>query len=207
MTAQAGSIISSFRTERRNLRQRIRAERRALPVDVRAAADRAIASHIPRSSVYRSARRIALFLAFDGEPSLGPLTEHAVRTGKRLYVPVITRSRMRFAELDLKARLSANFFGILEPRGGEAIGARELDVVFMPLVGFDLHGHRIGMGRGFYDRHFAFRRHLAHYRRPLLVGLAYAVQQVPLLPDAPHDVPLDAIVTECTSLFFARRTS
>jgi 5-formyltetrahydrofolate cyclo-ligase len=60
------------------------------------------------------------------------------------------------------------------------------------------------MGRGFYDRHFAFRALLRHCRRPLLVGLGYAVQQVPSLPTAPHDVPVDAIVTECATLSFHR---
>ena len=48
-------------------------------------------------------------------------------------------------------------WGMLEPVGGQPRTARDLDVVFLPLVGFDAAGHRIGMGKGFYDRHFAHR--------------------------------------------------
>jgi 5-formyltetrahydrofolate cyclo-ligase len=196
VTAQAGSIISSFRTERRNLRQRIRAERRALPAEVRAAADRAITRHIRTSSVYRSARRIALFLAFDGEPSLSRLTEHAVRAGKQLYVPVITRSHMHFAELDLGAKLGTNFFGILEPRLGRPLDPRRLDLVLTPLVAFDDRGVRVGVGKGYYDRCFRFLRTRRGWRRPKLLGVAYELQHVPSIPVQPWDVPLWGAVTE-----------
>ena len=81
---------------------------------------------------------------------------------------------------------------------------RELDLVFVPLVGFDPRGNRIGMGRGFYDSCFAFRRRLRHWRRPLLVGVAYDAQCVPVLPVETHDVPLDAIVTESSLRRFRR---
>jgi 5-formyltetrahydrofolate cyclo-ligase len=196
VTAQAGSIISSIRSSRRNLRQRIRAERRALPADVRAAADRAIASHIRRSSVYRAAHRIALFLAFDGEPSLGTLAEHAAQTGKRLYVPVITRSRMRFAEMRLEASLSTNFFGILEPALGRPIDPRRLDLVLTPLVAFDDRGVRVGVGKGYYDRCFRFLTTHRTWRRPKLLGVAYELQHVPPMPAEVWDVPLWGAVTE-----------
>ena len=72
----------------------------------------------------------------------------------------------------------------------------------MPLVGFDARGNRIGMGKGFYDRHFAYRLLLTHMRRPALIGIAFAVQAVAELPTAPHDVPLDAIVTESSLHWF-----
>jgi 5-formyltetrahydrofolate cyclo-ligase len=95
-------------------------------------------------------------------------------------------------------------FRIREPLGGPIRAPRELDVVFMPLVGFDRRGNRIGMGRGFYDRHFAHRLRQFHWRRPLLVGLAYDVQEVAALPHGWHDVPLDAIVTESSIRRIAR---
>ncbi len=103
---------------------------------------------------------------------------------------------MHFFEMN--GSIAPGAFGILESGGTRMLRARELDIVFMPLVGFDAAGHRIGMGKGFYDRRFAHRIHLRQWRRPLLVGLAYDVQEVPSLPHAQHDVPLDAIVTEST---------
>jgi 5-formyltetrahydrofolate cyclo-ligase len=71
-----------------------------------------------------------------------------------------------------------------------------LDLVLVPLVGFDARGNRLGMGGGFYDRHFAFLRNRRAWRRPLLIGIAFDVQRVPRLSDAAHDVPLWGIVTE-----------
>jgi len=76
------------------------------------------------------------------------------------------------------------------------IGAKWLDVVFLPLVGFDAHGVRLGMGGGYYDRAFAFRRWRTAWRSPRLIGLAYSFQQVESLTAAAHDVRLDTVITE-----------
>lgn len=196
MTAQAGSISSNLRAERRSLRQRIRAARRAMPARERAAADRAIATRIQGLDVFRSARRIAVFLAFDGEPTLAGVIEAAVRAGKRVYAPVITRSRMRFAELDVGARLGTNFFGILEPDPARRIDPRRLDLVLTPLVAFDEHGVRIGVGRGYYDRCFRFLLTRRAWHRPKLLAVAYELQHVPVIAREPWDVPLWGAVTE-----------
>ena len=204
MTAQAGSISSNLRAERRSLRQRIRAARRAMPPDERAAADRAIAAQIRRLDVFRRARRIAVFLAFDGEPALDRLFEDAARAGKRIYAPVITRTRMCFAELDVDARLGTNFFGILEPDPSKTIDARRLDLVLTPLVAFDDHGIRIGVGRGYYDRCFRFLRVRRTWHRPKLLGVAYEIQHVPVIAPEPWDVPLWGAVTEARVRRFER---
>ena len=99
MTAQAGSITSpAWDPERRQLRRDLRAQRRALPAAVRAAADHAILSSIKALPEYRRARRVAVFLAFDGEPSLAPLVAAARRQRKKLYVPVVRGMTMTFAD-------------------------------------------------------------------------------------------------------------
>jgi 5-formyltetrahydrofolate cyclo-ligase len=67
------------------------------------------------------------------------------------------------------------------------------DIVFVPLLGFDDEGYRIGYGGGFYDRTLA---HLKQTKKIVAVGLAYASQHVPYIPREPHDVPLDWILTE-----------
>ncbi len=133
------------------------------------------------------------------ELDTAPLLQLARRRGCTIALPRIVskrHSRMRFFEFD--GRISRGAFGIPAPGGKRGLCARELDIVFMPLVGFDTGGNRIGMGKGFYDRCFAHRIGLRHWRRPLLVGIAYDVQQVASLPAAKHDVPVDAIVTEST---------
>ena len=99
-----------------------------------------------------------------------------------------------------------NAFGIPEPLAGEAIGARWLDLVLVPTVAFDARGARLGMGAGYYDRALEFRRRLAHWRGPRIVGLAFDCQQVARIPLGPHDIPLDAIVTESGVRRFPRGT-
>jgi 5-formyltetrahydrofolate cyclo-ligase len=90
----------------------------------------------------------------------------------------------------------ARCLGISEPQALHTIGARWLNVVFVPLVAFDAHGMRLGMGGGFYDRAFSFRRWRHAWRGPRLVGIAYSFQELPEILPAAHDVRLDFIVTE-----------
>ena len=80
-------------------------------------------------------------------------------------------------------------FGTLAP--SELAPQVEPDVILMPLVGFDKHGTRLGYGGGYYDRTL---ERLS--KRPRLVGLAFAVQELDAIPREPHDIPLDIIVTE-----------
>ena len=197
MTAQAGSTTSPpDAAARRELRVKLRAKRRALPGAARVLADRAIQANIRRLPEFHHARRVAVFLAFDGEPSLAPLLDAARRRGKRLYAPVLDGMRMTFRELVSRGALATNFFGILEPELGPAIDARELDLVLTPLVAFDDRGVRIGVGRGYYDRCFRFLRGRTHWRRPKLFGVAYELQRVPQLRVHAWDVPLYGAVTE-----------
>jgi 5-formyltetrahydrofolate cyclo-ligase len=161
---------------------------------VRLAADRAILSGIRSLPVWRSARYVALFLPFDGEPDLTPLLSAPGR--RTFFVPVITRKEMTFAALAPGIRLVKNFFGILEPEPKLLIDPRSLDLVLTPLVAFDDHGTRVGVGAGYYDRCFKFLLHRARWRRPKLVGCAYELQHRASVVRNSWDVPLWAAVTE-----------
>ena len=89
-------------------------------------------------------------------------------------------------------------FGIPEPVVGvkELVRARRLDLVLLPLVGFDHKGNRLGMGAGFYDRTLAFLRDRVHWKKPHAVGLAYDFQRVDGFDVDPWDIPLTAVVTD-----------
>jgi 5-formyltetrahydrofolate cyclo-ligase len=184
----------------------LRSRRRAITGPARVEAALRVAGLIDAARWLRPGRRIGLYLAMPDELDTVPLLALARRRGCRIAVPRITsvrHNRMRFEELQGPLRRGA--FGISEPGRGAPCPARALDVVFMPLVGFDREGHRIGMGRGFYDRYFAHRSRMRIWRRPLLVGIAYDEQCVPSLSPKAHDVPLDALVTQSTVLRFDRR--
>jgi 5-formyltetrahydrofolate cyclo-ligase len=190
----------------KTLRRWLRAQRRAITGPARRNAAMRVARAIDRARWLWPGRRVGLYLAMPDELDTGPLLALARQRGCHIAVPRITsirHHRMRFE--DLQGPLRRGAFGISEPGGGTPRSARALDVVFMPLVGFDRVGNRIGMGRGFYDRCFAHRARMRVWRRPLLVGIAYDEQCVPAIHPAAHDVPLDALVTQSSLLRFRRR--
>ncbi|MEJ1965836.1 MAG: 5-formyltetrahydrofolate cyclo-ligase [Gammaproteobacteria bacterium] len=183
---------------RKALRKALRAKRRAVTPEGRARAARQVARNVDRVFRLRPGLRVALYYSFAEELDTAPLIRLARRRGCRVFVPRIDKRTisMKFVEAPAGSREITNRLGIVEPHGTRPIAARWLDLVLMPLVGFDAHGMRLGMGGGYYDRTFAYRnRHMA-WRGPRLVGVAYSFQQVPLIAHASHDVRLDAVVTE-----------
>lgn len=189
---------STLGSARRLLRAELNARRRAVSAAGRGAAAERAALHADRALRLAAAQRIAVYAALAAEIDSAPLIALALRRGCRIFLPRIDRRRrsrgMRFVELG--GTLRENRLGIGEPAGSATIGARWLDLVFLPLVGFDRRGLRLGTGGGFYDRAFAFRQLRRVWHKPLLVGFGYAFQQVERLDAAPHDVLMDAVVTD-----------
>ena len=172
--------------DRPALRRRLRAARRAVPASERPRAAGAIDRALASLGLPRPGTRISAFHPFDGEIDPSVALERARLLGCRIYYPVVTSLRSR----------RMRFVASSGDAARDAVSPRWLDLVLVPLVGFDARGNRLGMGAGLYDRHFAFLRHRRAWRRPLLVGLAFDVQRVERLAEAAHDVPLWAVVTE-----------
>jgi 5-formyltetrahydrofolate cyclo-ligase len=127
------------------------------------------------------------------------LIERARARHCQLYVPHIVNARrrqMQFVLLPPDAPLQRHRWGMPQLRQpGRVISIRQLDLVLAPTVAFDAGGHRLGMGAGFYDRHLACL-HQHRWRRPRLIGVALALQQVAQVPVLAHDVPLPWVMTE-----------
>lgn len=175
----------------------LRARRRAVSPAQRAEAARRVALHAQRAVFLHPGQRIALYSPIRNELDVAPLRAAALRRGCEVYVPCLTDYRARRMRFVLaRGPMRPNRLGILEPDAQRAIGTRWLDVVFVPLLGFDAAGMRLGMGAGYYDRALAFRRLRQYWRGPRLIGLAYAFQQLGRIESAAHDVPLDAVVTD-----------
>jgi len=182
---------------RRALRQQLRARRRDLGAAEREHAAGAADKRLADLGLPRPGSRVAAYLPMDGELDPALIIARALSRGCEVYAPVITRfreRRMRFARLD--GRASVNRWGIAEPATDGSIDGRWLDLVLVPCVAFDAAGNRLGMGAGFYDRHFAFLRRRSTWTRPRLVGLAYEFQHVAGLAPRPWDVPLWRVITE-----------
>jgi 5-formyltetrahydrofolate cyclo-ligase len=187
--------------EVRAARRRLRALRLGMEPRQRDAAERTIRATLGRLSIFRRGARVALYLPLPGEVDLRPSLPEAWRRGVETYVPRIVNRRRRSMTFVLLAQGSTarvNRFGIEEPAAtGRCLAPVALDVVIVPIVGYDRRGNRLGMGAGFYDR--ALRRRLdgrRAWRRPRLVGVAFACQELPEIAASPWDVPLDLIVTE-----------
>jgi 5-formyltetrahydrofolate cyclo-ligase len=199
--------------EVRDARRRLRALRLSLEPAERLAAERAIAVALRRLRLFRPGRRIAVYLAMRGEVDLSAVFMAATRSGAQLFAPRVTsrrRREMTFVPLAPGLPTRAGAFGIHEPvaSAGGRWPALRLDAVLVPVVGFDADGNRLGMGAGFYDRAFRGRRRPGTaWRRPRLIGVAFACQQLPRIEPSPWDVPLDLIVTEDAIIQPARRAA
>lgn len=188
-------------TDKSDLRQNLRARRRALSADEQCQAARRLAVNLTGTRLFLTSRRVACYLPNDGEIDTAPVIEHIRRLRKILYLPVLSRlshDRLWFAEARPKTKFVPNRFGIPEPvvRSRDLVRAQELDLILMPLVGFDDQGNRLGMGGGFYDRSLEFLRHRNHWRKPHLLGIAYDFQRVNDLAADPWDIPLAGVITD-----------
>lgn len=188
-------------TEGSNQRRKLREIRRGLDWRERKQRSDQLCSHLGRQPLFTSSKRVAIYLAADGEVETDTLIERAWTAGKRVYLPVLvpfSHNRLWFVQYRPDTRLVRNRFGISEPviDHQRIIPPVALDIVFTPLVGFDRQGNRLGMGGGFYDRSFAYLRSRRHWKKPRLVGLAFDFQQLEQLPVQPWDVPLSGVATE-----------
>ena len=183
------------------LRRKLRQARRQLTPAQQRLAARRLYRQLAQHPLFRRARHIALYLPNDGEIDPRPLLHAAQRRGKATYLPVLNpwpRTRMVFQRIEPGERLRRNRFGIPEPviRTARQRRVWALDLLLMPLVGFDGNGGRLGMGGGFYDRSLAYRAMRKKSHKPTLLGLAHECQRVDQLPLESWDVALQATVTD-----------
>ena len=184
---------------RQTLRKELRALRNSLSPSQQAAASAWVLRYLTKLPLFMRAKHIALYIANDGELNPQPIAEQLWKMGKKVYLPVIHPSlerKMSFVEFTPASVLLPNRFGIPEPESNNAhkFPPHLLDVVLLPLVGFDRQGGRLGMGGGFYDTTFAFHQHKKG--KPYLIGVAHSCQEIEQLEMADWDIPLYAIATD-----------
>ena len=184
------------------LRKLLRSKRRSLSSSEQTQAAQQLYQQLAQHPLFRRAQHIAFYIASDGEIDPLLLMREAWRRGKHVYLPVLARwpkTTMVFQRVRARdQQWQKNRFGILQPRwcAADQRSVWALDAVFLPLVGFDQYGGRLGMGGGFYDRCFAELHQRNHLTTPQRIGLAHACQQVEQLSVASWDVPLNAVVTD-----------
>ena len=142
---------------------------------------------------FKNDQKIGLYLSNNGEIDPIYIQNFLKKQEISTYLPIIDGKSLKFAKIGENFR--KNRFGIKEPISTDIINADQLDILFMPLVGFDKDKNRIGMGGGFYDRTLAFKKQQKMAKNPKLIGLAFDCQQVEQLEVQEWDVPLDVIIT------------
>lgn len=179
------------------LRQQLRQQRRALSRELQIQEAIAAATLAPQLDNWPDTRRIAVYMANDGELETGPLAALCREADKMLFLPVIgDNNLLAFAHWSGEDQLEPNHYGIPEPSSdAPRCAAPELDIIFLPLVGWDKTGGRLGMGGGYYDRTLAGLDRGAPGIGPLLVGLGYALQEVARIPRDDWDVTMDYVMT------------
>ena len=186
---------------RPQLRRMLRKARRELTPSEQRQAAQGLYRQLAQHPLFRRCKHISLYLPTDGEIDPRLLLRAAQRRGKATYLPVLSawpRTKMVFQRVRPGEKLRPNRFRILEPRVNisQQRTVWALDLVLLPLVGFDDAGGRLGMGGGFYDRSLAYLARRQSWRKPTLLGLAHECQKVERLVQASWDVPLAGTVTD-----------
>jgi len=188
---------TSKKTQKNELREAIRKQRKGLGEKEKQAADGAINSFLARYISDSRPQTIAAYWTFDGEPDLLPVMDLCLRAGIRVALPVIVdtpgRPSMIFRQWSSGVSLEDSRYGIPEPVDTAEILLFDIDLVLLPLVGWDESGGRIGMGAAYYDRAL---NPFAQSGSPVRMGVAYQLQKVPRVPAEPWDIHLHMVMSE-----------
>ena len=186
------------------LREHLKLKRKDLTTKESHDMSHGISQKIIRSKWIREYSNVGIYHPVNGEVNTLQLTDFMWSINQQLFLPMINKKKLLFGKLRPDSKLKKNCFGIPEPcvTRNNQVSADLLDMVFVPLVAFDLNGFRIGMGSGYYDRTFAKRWTTKDLKHPVLIGLAYEFQKQECLNHQPWDVPLDMVVTELKTYKF-----
>lgn len=175
------------------IRKRMIRLREALPAEEVQEKSKAILRRLQRDPIYRQAQCIHCYVSFRNEVDTHALIEDALGRGIQVVVPVnkLEQKQLHHYRIEGLHELEVGPFGILVPKPAfrRPIPIEDVDLVVVPGLAFDLCGHRIGFGGGFYDRF------LASIACPA-IALAYEVQVMERVPSGPHDQRVDRIITE-----------
>ncbi len=199
---QDDAVKSNHANVRNKIRRLFREHRNKLSIPQRETAARSLLNVLQEHRIFDSGANssvsIALYKTHDAELSTEPLISHCWQSGIDVYLPVLhpfTQGHLLFLKYTKDTAMTQNIYGIFEPKLDvtAVCPANRLNVIFTPLVAFDISGNRLGMGGGFYDRTLSALN--KNKDNPKVIGLAYEMQRLDELPVASWDIPLPQIAT------------
>lgn len=196
------------------LRKKLRAARSQTAQEFANTATINLTAELKTLTPYQTAQKIAIYLPIGSEFPTSAILTDTNTLNKQIYIPYISdkqKHTMTFCLLqrdrqgNIQTELQENSYNIPEPKEfskSSAIDEQSLDIIFMPLLGFNLQGDRLGMGGGYYDRALSFKNKTKSFCQPYLIGLAYEAQLTDELNAQPWDIKLDAVITEQQTYHF-----
>jgi len=186
---------------RQDLRRKLQQVRRNLTAEQQQAAAAEVADRLQQrlESLAPQETTVAVYKSFAGELPTSPIIERLWQLGFKTVLPVLhpfAKGHLLFLSYTSETPMTINKYGIEEPEltAPNVVPLSAIQVLLMPLVGFDHKGNRLGMGGGYYDRTLA---QWHNGNRPNLspIGLSYNEQQVESIPVESWDIPLPEIIT------------
>lgn len=190
--------MSNPAAKRQDIRVRMREARTALGSEHQASAAAAVTANLAGVELLQTAETVAGYRAIRGEVNIDEVLLQLIDRGSTVTVPRVVDEDLEFVEWLPTTLTNKGAFGIPEPIGSQVLDLAVHDLVLAPLVAFDHTGQRLGQGGGFYDRSLA---RLGN-KRPVVIGIAHAFQEVARIPAEPWDIPLDAVVTDTKMTVF-----
>ncbi len=176
------------------IRREISSLRKSLSSSDVATKSMLIKSRLIQLDEYHTAEIILFYLSCDNEVMTHDLVKEHIAQGKTAVVPVcdVKKKKIVVSRLDSWDDLHPGAFHILEPKKNKIhdVSLKDIQLIIVPGVAFDISGNRIGHGQGYYDRL------LAASKDTLKIGLAFELQLVEHIPAEKHDVVMNKIVTE-----------
>jgi 5-formyltetrahydrofolate cyclo-ligase len=169
----------------------MRAVRDGLPPEERARASEEIRARVLALPEVEVARAVLLFHSFGSEVDTSGIAQDLAGLGRALFVPVIDGSVLRPAGYVPGDPVVPSAMGVPEPAEHVLGEPRDVDLVIAPGLAFDRRGHRLGYGRGYFDR---FLRALSPAAGR--VGIGFHVQLVDRVPYGPGDARLSVVITD-----------
>ena len=174
--------------DKTELRNSIRARKRAMTEEEIVSRSEALAQQFYASEAYKNAKTIYGYMPYNQEVRTIPMMEQALKDGKRVAIPKCYGDTMKFIFIDDLSKVEKGYANIPEPIADEPVADDTTALVLMPGLAFDPQGHRCGYGGGFYDKFLA-----AEPDHPTL-ALCYEFQMLPHLETEAHDIPVDYVL-------------
>src|SRR5262245_52754894 len=188
-------MTDAINKDKSEIRARMRAALAAMSDAERQSASAAACTKLTTLEQFDRAGIVMLYLPLPKEVDVTTAVLRCFRQGQTVCVPRVdwTRREMESVEItSLDDRiLDTDEHGVRTPKTGNVIQPGVIDLVVVPGLAFDPHGHRLGRGQGYYDRFLARLRPTA-----TSVGLAFDVQIVDLVPNNERDRRVDMVVTD-----------